>query len=302
MAGAWGGYSNGQIPLSAMRQIQGEWFEPSMANAMDQLLSQAAANGVNIHINEGYRPLGEPGDQYVTNESQTSMGRSTQWFQWGRYLRGETPSAGTPGTSSHGWGMAADINPGRNNSVVANIASSLGLSFTVPSESWHLAIGGGGGSSYNQNGAEIQSLLNNFGYGLVVDGIVGPKTLAAIKDFQAKHGLVVDGIVGPKTMAALKGGSAPAPAPSGNRKIKVDGVFGPETTRAMQNILGVTADGQFGPITKRALQSYLGVAADGEIGPITVRALQAKVGATQDGDWGPQTTRALQNALNAGTF
>lgn len=299
MAGAWGGYSNGQIPLSAMRQIQGEWFEPSMANAMDQLLARAAAQGVGIHINEGYRPLGNPSDQYVRNESQTSMGRSTQWFQWGRYQRGETPSAGWPGTSSHGWGMAADINPGRNNGVVASIANSLGLSFTVPSESWHLAIDGGG-SAYNRNGAEIQTLLNNYGYGLAVDGIVGPKTIAAIKDFQRKKGLVVDGLVGPVTMAALKGGNTPAPAPSGG--LVVDGVLGPQTYKALQRALGVTADGKFGPQTKKALQAKLGVVADGVIGPQTIKALQARVGATQDGDWGPQTTRALQNALNAGTF
>lgn len=299
MVNAWGGYANGQIPLSAMKQVQGEWFEPRMANIMQELLNRAAANGVSININEGYRPLGNPGDQYVRNESQTSMGRSTQWFQWGRYTRGETPSAGTPGTSSHGWGMAADINPGRNNGIVRSIAESLGLVFTVPSESWHVALSGGG-SSYNANGAQIQSLLNNFGYGLAVDGIVGPKTMTAIKDFQKKHGLVVDGIVGPKTMAALQGGGAPAPAPSGG--LVVDGVLGPQTYKALQRALGVTADGVFGPITKKALQARLGVTADGVIGPQTIRALQARVGATQDGDWGPQTTKALQNALNAGKF
>ena len=51
---------------------------------------------------------------------------------------------------------------------------------------------------------EIQSALNAFGYNLVVDGVKGPKTRAAIKDFQKNHGLVVDGIVGPKTIAALR--------------------------------------------------------------------------------------------------
>lgn len=39
--------------------------------------------------------------------------------------------------------------------------------------------------------------------GVNPDGIMGPKTQAAIKAFQQKNGLAVDGIVGPKTQAAL---------------------------------------------------------------------------------------------------
>lgn len=38
---------------------------------------------------------------------------------------------------------------------------------------------------------------------LVVDGIQGPKTTAAIKEFQRRSGLTADGIVGPKTRKAL---------------------------------------------------------------------------------------------------
>lgn len=37
-----------------------------------------------------------------------------------------------------------------------------------------------------------------------VDGVFGPKTLAAVKEFQAFKGLEVDGVVGPKTWAALE--------------------------------------------------------------------------------------------------
>lgn len=148
MVSAWGGYSNGQIPTSAMVQIQGEWFEPDMAARMKWLLDECARQGVNIKINEGYRPLGVPADRYIRNESQTSTAGpplfhgSNQYFQLGRADRGETPSAGTPGTSSHGWGKAADINPGRNNPVVAAACAKMGLIFTVPSESWHIAADG----------------------------------------------------------------------------------------------------------------------------------------------------------------
>lgn len=50
---------------------------------------------------------------------------------------------------------------------------------------------------------DIQRLLNKFGYNLDVDGLVGNKTIAAIRDFQSKNSLVVDGIVGEKTLAKL---------------------------------------------------------------------------------------------------
>ena len=35
------------------------------------------------------------------------------------------------------------------------------------------------------------------------DGILGPKTQAAVKKFQKKHRLTPDGIIGPKTWQAL---------------------------------------------------------------------------------------------------
>jgi peptidoglycan hydrolase-like protein with peptidoglycan-binding domain len=38
---------------------------------------------------------------------------------------------------------------------------------------------------------------------LAVDGIFGPKTRNAVKDYQNAHSLVVDGIVGPKTWHSL---------------------------------------------------------------------------------------------------
>ena len=55
---------------------------------------------------------------------------------------------------------------------------------------------------------ELQSLLNKHGYDLVIDGLVGNKTIFAIKDFQKKNGLVVDGIAGTQTMNKLKNSSS----------------------------------------------------------------------------------------------
>lgn len=51
---------------------------------------------------------------------------------------------------------------------------------------------------------EVQTRLKKWGYYTgSVDGINGPKTIAAVKKFQKKYGLVQDGIVGPLTAAKM---------------------------------------------------------------------------------------------------
>jgi len=52
----------------------------------------------------------------------------------------------------------------------------------------------------------LQFILNNsFGYTLEIDGVFGPLTTEAVKDFQSKHGLAPDGVVGPLTWQELVG-------------------------------------------------------------------------------------------------
>lgn len=51
---------------------------------------------------------------------------------------------------------------------------------------------------------EVQTRLKKWGYYTGnVDGINGPKTIAAVKKFQKKYGLTQDGIVGPLTAAKM---------------------------------------------------------------------------------------------------
>lgn len=50
---------------------------------------------------------------------------------------------------------------------------------------------------------EVQAALVALGYSAAVDGMIGSKTKAAIKDFQGRHGLKADGVAGPKTIARL---------------------------------------------------------------------------------------------------
>ncbi len=50
----------------------------------------------------------------------------------------------------------------------------------------------------------MQTKLKKWGYYTgTIDGVFGPKTLAAVKLFQKRNNLTVDGIVGAKTLAAL---------------------------------------------------------------------------------------------------
>lgn len=62
-------------------------------------------------------------------------------------------------------------------------------------------------SKYGSRGNEvtqIQTKLKRWGYYFGnIDGIYGSQTLSAVKWFQSKNGLTVDGIAGPKTLAAM---------------------------------------------------------------------------------------------------
>jgi Putative peptidoglycan binding domain/D-alanyl-D-alanine carboxypeptidase len=83
-----------------------------------------------------------------------------------------------------------------------------GAPATLPDAS--LSIGDRG-----QQVKRVQVALRARGADLATDGIFGPGTHAAVVGFQAKEGLNPDGVVGPRTMAALGlSGTSPALAAS----------------------------------------------------------------------------------------
>lgn len=119
---------------------------------------------------------------------------------------------------------------------------------------------------------------------LVVDGVYGAATEAAVRSFQEGAGLQVDGIVGPDTWAALPEGRPMPTLQLGSRGLVV---------ARLQNVLTNGAPGQWtttpGPI-------------DEDFGPLTgagVEAFQAWAGVPVDGVVGDRTWAASLHALSA---
>jgi peptidoglycan hydrolase-like protein with peptidoglycan-binding domain len=112
-----------------------------------------------------------------------------------------------------------------------------------------------------------------------VDGLIGPRTTAAVIRFQRRHGLTPDGVAGPRTRRALGRfarhvlGSRPlAPGATGWDVAELQFVL------AWHGFPNGTIDGGFGTHTERALikfQRWAHLKADGIAGPGTVRALRA---------------------------
>ncbi|MCE7082620.1 peptidoglycan-binding protein [Streptomyces sp. ST2-7A] len=72
---------------------------------------------------------------------------------------------------------------------------------------WNIEVGlGYNDYQYHVRSREIQCLLNNlWGYNAgAEDGIFGPGTERAVREFQKDVGLAVDGIVGPNTWRVLR--------------------------------------------------------------------------------------------------
>ena len=121
----------------------------------------------------------------------------------------------------------------------------------------------------------LQQLLQARGHNVAVDGIFGPITEGAVKDFQQSKGLAADGIAGPVTWPKLvvqvkKGSTGDAvrgvqevmkfhdQSSGEGPPIHVDGIFGPQTerfVRRFQNPIDIDVDGIVGPATWRAMVS-----------------------------------------------
>lgn len=88
---AWGGHENGRIPTSQMVSVaRGHRLEQSAADAWQEMVAAARADGVAISLTDSYRDF----------DAQVKV----------RKEKGHLVATAKPGTSNHGWGRAVDIN------------------------------------------------------------------------------------------------------------------------------------------------------------------------------------------------
>ncbi|PCC74496.1 MYXO-CTERM domain-containing protein [Nannocystis exedens] len=125
------GYTNGNPFEITVVHIDGRPVEKSTANAYWVMREAAAADGVDMHINSGFRTMAE------------------QEYLYGCYVNCNCNNcnlAAKPGYSNHQSGHALDINtatPGVYNWLNAH-GGAFGFTETVPGEPWHWEWWGGG--------------------------------------------------------------------------------------------------------------------------------------------------------------
>jgi peptidoglycan hydrolase-like protein with peptidoglycan-binding domain len=172
-----------------------------------------------------------------------------------------------------------------------SIAAANGYKVTASSgESVVPAVANGTILKKGSNGLavkELQHRLTSLGFNTKgVDGVFGPNTEKAVRQFQKAHRLAVDGVVGPATRKALGGKSGSSVSPQkdvhlsgilkrGSRGAEVkelqrtltnhgyntkgvDGIFGSNTdyaVRQFQKAHHLVVDGIVGPQTKKSIGS-----------------------------------------------
>jgi zinc D-Ala-D-Ala carboxypeptidase len=118
-------YGNGKIPASALEHVgtgKHKLWAPA-AESLTRLIDDAKRDGVTVGITDSYRPYAEQVDLA---------------HRKGLYSQGGL--AAKPGTSEHGWGMAADLdlNAKALTWMRAN-GEKYGFDENVPRETWHWA-------------------------------------------------------------------------------------------------------------------------------------------------------------------
>ena len=96
------------------------------------------------------------------------------------------------------------------------------------------------------------------------------------------------------------------PAVPSTPQIAVDGYWGTDTTKRLQQIFGTYQDGVISKSSNmvKAMQKRLGVTADGYLGKVTITALQRHYGTYQDGVISKPSNmvKAMQRTLNQNKF
>jgi D-alanyl-D-alanine carboxypeptidase len=118
-------YGNGKIPVGALEQVgdtRHKLWAPA-AESLTRLMADAKRDGVQIGISDSYRSYDE----------QVDLAKRK-----GLYSQGGL--AAKPGTSEHGWGMAADLDlNAKGLAWMRANGAGYGFAENVPRETWHWA-------------------------------------------------------------------------------------------------------------------------------------------------------------------
>lgn len=164
---------------------------------------------------------------------------------------------------------------------------------------------------------DIQSMLSTRGYDVgKLDGVMGPRTEAAIKQFQKDKGLKVDGKVGPKTRAAMEASAYSVPmdvkfssdvsdmsdalSVSGNiKKSKEEKLDVQKALLELGYDVGAI-DGIIGTKTRAAIRQFQkdqGLKADAIVGENTAAAMNAALSGRQSVDVGDQEVQVIKSSI-----
>jgi hypothetical protein len=272
-------FGNGRLPSDALREIgvYRHRLHPSAAAAFANLREAAAGAGINLSCTDSYRSIEEQEDLKRRKPSLSATpGKSVHG--WGfavdvsidlpprafgqsvlNWLKANGPALGwhlgRPKDEPWHWvyrGPADPLPAGSSPSAVVALAATTS---TVD-----------GPAGWALDADVVRALL-----GLPPDSDQAALD-AAVVDFQRRHGLADDGVVGPRTSAALLSQTAPSDRPELRQGATGDAV------RWIQLKLGCVPDGRFGPATERAVREFqarAGLADDGVVGPKTWTALTA---------------------------
>jgi len=277
-------FGNGRLPSALLRPCGLRNFtmvEPA-AGAMRAMVDAAAGDGVTISATGTWRSYDQQQhlfeSRYVAHDTG---GRTKVWNGTTYWQLPNTAMAATPGTSNHGYGVAADLSNsptvpigGATLRWMAEHGPSFGFWNTVRSEAWHWSYCLGDD---------------------VADGVPPPERIVHPDDqprdadwaAAAKRGELDDVVVESEVVLGDRGEAAAAVQwrlRMEGHDVVVDGDFGPQTeeaVRAFQRARGLAIDGRVGSST----WSVLGRRVDHDSSsPIPMRATRVGTYVVQPGD------------------
>ncbi len=237
----------------------------------------------------------------VLNDSSSSFSQSTADLQSLLANRGFYTGAidGVLGSGTKAAIIAAQKYYGLTTDGIAGSATLAALQ-EEPS------VSNSQGSTSSDEVVQLQKLLAQRGFfDGPVTGVLGSITKDAIIAAQKYYGLRVDGIAGPATLAALEGNSnssnssststVPSTIVSNGEVVRL------QTLLAQRGFYNGAIDGLAGSSTKAAVtaaQKFYGLVIDGIAGPATLAALQAGGTTTTTTNPFPNNTNSNSNTRN----